>query len=312
MNMRNHLMADVSVMPSIHPPSSTFLVDKKGIYFCCTSVTVDKEETAMHSKMLSRYFRLVVFTISLVAISSGARAQNPDDLIFYEGNGCTQDIVFTYNSHVDADDNCKKRGACKGDNDEARSVKIAKTVKPGARIEVFDDPGGSTEDDRTVIIIVNEAFLEPEGYCLHTFETSFDNPNSNSGIRVEYHPKNGLDGKISRVRVTASPPGSTGAPLSLSWTSLGGAFTSPPAVVSWAPNRLDIFALGDDRAMYQKTWDGSQWLPSHDGWTSLGGAFTSPPAAVSWAPNRLDIFGLGDDRAMYQKTWDGSQWLPSF
>jgi hypothetical protein len=95
-----------------------------------------------------------------------------------------------------------------------------------------------------------------------------------------------------------------------SWTWLGGAFTSPPAVVSWAPNRLDIFALGDDRAMYQKTWDGSQWLPSHDGWTWLGGAFTSPPAVVSWAPNRLDIFALGDDRAMYQKTWDGSQWLP--
>jgi hypothetical protein len=54
----------------------------------------------------------------------------------------------------------------------------------------------------------------------------------------------------------------TGPPTRGSWTWLGGAFSSPPAVVSWAPNRLDIFGLGDDRAMYQKTWDGSQWLPS--------------------------------------------------
>jgi len=33
-------------------------------------------------------------------------------------------------------------------------------------------------------------------------------------------------------------------------------------VVSWAPNRLDVLGLGEDKAMYQKTWDGSQWLPS--------------------------------------------------
>jgi hypothetical protein len=31
--------------------------------------------------------------------------------------------------------------------------------------------------------------------------------------------------------------------------------------VSWA-NRLDIVGIGANGAMYEKTWDGSRWLPS--------------------------------------------------
>jgi hypothetical protein len=95
------------------------------------------------------------------------------------------------------------------------------------------------------------------------------------------------------------------------WQWLGGEFTSPPAVDSWAPNRLDILGLGNDRSMFQKTWDGSQWLPSPADWQWLGGSFSSPPAVVSWGPNRLDLFGVGDDKAMYHKAWDGTRWWPS-
>jgi hypothetical protein len=39
------------------------------------------------------------------------------------------------------------------------------------------------------------------------------------------------------------------------WEPLGGAFDSAPAVVSWGPNRLDIFGLGTDDLMYHKAWD---------------------------------------------------------
>jgi hypothetical protein len=74
-----------------------------------------------------KHFRLglVISAVSLVSMAAFAE----DDLIFYEGNGCDQDIVFAYDSRRAANDNCKKRGPCKGDNDEARSVRILKSVK---------------------------------------------------------------------------------------------------------------------------------------------------------------------------------------
>ena len=100
-------------------------------------------------------------------------------------------------------------------------------------------------------------------------------------------------------------------PSGLNWEALGGKFTSPPTVVAWGPNRLDIFGLGTDRQMYHKAWNGSSWSPSTAGWEPLGGIFTSPPAVVAWGTNRLDIFGLGTDRQMYHKAWGGSSWSPS-
>jgi hypothetical protein len=83
------------------------------------------------------------------------------------------------------------------------------------------------------------------------------------------------------------------------------------AVVAWGTNRLDIFGVGPDRAMYHKAWDGNQWLPSPTDWERLGGGFNGDPAVASWGANRLDIFGVGPDNAMYHKAWDGNQWLPS-
>ena len=91
----------------------------------------------------------------------------------------------------------------------------------------------------------------------------------------------------------------------------GGIFTSPPAGGAWGQNRLDVFGLGGDGAMYHKAWDGTAWRPSPLDWERLGGIFTSPPGVVAWGQNRLDIFGLGGDGAMYHKAWDGTAWRPS-
>ena len=87
------------------------------------------------------------------------------------------------------------------------------------------------------------------------------------------------------------------------WDSLGGVFTSEPAVASWSSDRLDVFGTGTDYAMYHKAWDGSSW--SSD-WEVLGGTFTSPPAVVSWGVGRLDIFGLGTDFAVWHLSYDSS------
>ena len=93
------------------------------------------------------------------------------------------------------------------------------------------------------------------------------------------------------------------------WESLGGGFTSAPVAVSWGENRIDVFGLGTDFAVYHKAWGGSAWLPTN--WEPQGGVFNSVPMAVSWGENRIDVFGLGTDNSMYHKAWDGSAWLPA-
>jgi hypothetical protein len=70
--------------------------------------------------------------------------------------------------------------------------------------------------------------------------------------------------------------------------------------VSWTPNRLDLFTLGQNHGLWHKWWDGSQW----GGEESLGGSLFSPVSAVSWTRNRLDLFAVGGDNAGYHR-WFG-------
>ena len=86
---------------------------------------------------------------------------------------------------------------------------------------------------------------------------------------------------------------------------------SSSPVLAWAANRLDVFVLGTDRAMYHKWWNGSSWGPSLTGYEAMGGVCTSVPQAVAWGPNRLDVFVTGTDQALYHKWWNGSSWGPS-
>ena len=88
------------------------------------------------------------------------------------------------------------------------------------------------------------------------------------------------------------------------WEDLGGVLTSAPAVSSWQPNRLDVFARGQNQALWHIYWDGARW----SGWEDLGGTLTSAPAAVSWGQNRIDVFGRGQNNALWHKWWDGTRW----
>ena len=91
------------------------------------------------------------------------------------------------------------------------------------------------------------------------------------------------------------------------WRSIGGGLTSAPAVSSWGPGRLDVFARGEDFALWHKfspdlqNWEWSEW-------ESLGGGLTSPPAAVSWGEGRIDVFVRGTDTALWHKWFTGGQW----
>ena len=95
---------------------------------------------------------------------------------------------------------------------------------------------------------------------------------------------------------------------STGWQPLGGSLASSPAATSWGPNRLDVFAKGQDGALYHMWSDGATWHY----WERLGGSLTSDPAAVSWGPNRLDIFATGRDKAVYHMwtTDGGANWQP--
>jgi hypothetical protein len=56
------------------------------------------------------------------------------------------------------------------------------------------------------------------------------------------------------------------------WEALGGGCASRPEVVSWGPDRLDVFVVGEDGDLWHKWWDGSKWGPSWTEWATLGGA----------------------------------------
>ena len=65
----------------------------------------------------------------------------------------------------------------------------------------------------------------------------------------------------------------------------GGICASEPAAVAWGPNRLDVFVLGTDQAVYHKWWDGANWGPGLTDYEYMGGICSSPPRVTAWGPN---------------------------
>lgn len=89
-----------------------------------------------------------------------------------------------------------------------------------------------------------------------------------------------------------------------SWEQLGNEQIGHKiAAVSWGPNRMDVFVIGTDKAVYHKSWKGNHW----SGYESLGGEFadTCGLAACSWGPERLDVFSRSDGK-VYHKCFDGT------
>ena len=87
------------------------------------------------------------------------------------------------------------------------------------------------------------------------------------------------------------------------WESLGGVISSVPHAVSWGSNRLDIFALGLDTALWHKAWNGSTW----SAWQPMGGLWTaSPAAACRPGSSTVDLFERGTDNAIWTTSATGT------
>ena len=110
---------------------------------------------------------------------------------FFEGNNATQLNVGGTRFEPGKSYNFKKTGKFK--NDEARSMEF-NFLPVGAKISVWDNPDGKTNDCWTEII-VKKCVLR---YVVPTFEHSYED----SIVRVIYHAGNGLDGKVSRLEMS--------------------------------------------------------------------------------------------------------------
>lgn len=85
--------------------------------------------------------------------------------------------------------------------------------------------------------------------------------------------------------------------------------TSAPAVASWGPGRMDLFAyaFNDNGTALLHTWaDNYQWSGT---WEVLGtGSMYGSPAAVSWGPGRIDVFARVGGNGLDHKWFDNGQW----
>jgi hypothetical protein len=116
---------------------------------------------------------------------------------------------------------------------------------------------------------------------------------------------------LHKWAVAGISPGWT--PSQTGWDDLGGFLTASPTAVSWAPNRIDVFAPGQDNqgnCVLHKWWDGSKW----SGWERLAGAGITHLYAVSRGPNHINLFARGGSpqtASVCHRWFDGLVWHPA-
>jgi len=89
------------------------------------------------------------------------------------------------------------------------------------------------------------------------------------------------------------------------YQSLGGQIQYGPALASSSGDRLDLFVVGMNGALFHRAGSANgPWNP----WESLGGILTASPAVVSFTSNTLDIYGRGADGQLWTIGWTGTGW----
>ena len=90
----------------------------------------------------------------------------------------------------------------------------------------------------------------------------------------------------------------------LTWTNLadGHAIEASPAAVSWAPNRIDLFAVWD-RQVHHRVFQNGTW----NAWAeNLGGATLDAPAAASGKSLRVEVLVHTTDNRLARRFWDNT------
>ncbi|BAO44517.1 esterase/lipase family protein [Thiolapillus brandeum] len=147
--------------------------------------------------------------ISRIRVSGSHNPVDPDDIIFYEGNNCTQGIKGVFRSTVHADKDCTSSSSC--DNDEIRSVLLYPGVRSNTVISLYNDPDGTENDDWARIHIGENTVIDAP-YCIDTLEqqrAASDVVNGVTDITIDFHEidglvGDGLDGKVSHVNIDNS------------------------------------------------------------------------------------------------------------
>lgn len=141
--------------------------------------------------------------VSSVNIFSSHRASDPLDIIFYENDDCTGDIIGAFKSDDKDgyDVNCKESDRCK--NDEARSLLIYPSANKAADIYIYNDSGGDKDYAWAHINLTDSEFSEP--YCLKGFDKSFTDSDTDIEITSHEQKKFGvnkdLTGHVSRIEI---------------------------------------------------------------------------------------------------------------
>ena len=125
----------------------------------------------------------------------------------------------------------------------------------------------------------------------------------------------------------APQPTWSGAPFD-GWEPVGapsgGPLQTTPSVVSYMPNRIDVFATALDSSVDHVAWTGASWYP----WDQVAGGAAfhdqngyaapvaiatgvlSPPDEVTTGVGDIDVFVQGADRGLYMTDYRGGSSLP--
>ena len=143
-----------------------------------------------------RTFRNLYSSLTIAAMSQATFANDASVDFFNTSGGGRSNNPFaacrldkkthTYNLKERAVHNCK--------NDTVRSMQLLGNFPRGFKVTVYDNPDGHHDDDWTSIVVKRD--LVNARVLVGTFENDFENQD----VKVNYHRKNGLDGKVSRIR----------------------------------------------------------------------------------------------------------------
>ncbi|PBQ00248.1 hypothetical protein [Pseudomonas congelans] len=122
------------------------------------------------------------------------------------------------------------------ENDEVRSVQLAGVAR-GTRITLYDSPDGKKSDD-FVYIDVKKTMPINAFVTIHSLERSF----SNDQVTVTALRNNGIDGKVSRIVVGASPADSDFSGAEIVFHEGNGATENTVCTVPFAKH--DQFKMG--------------------------------------------------------------------